>query len=57
MNTTEVVVEIRPEKNQARTGFEPMTSTIPVQRSNNWVNKPTRYWLLYWIRINLPSDE
>ena len=36
-NTTEQVVEIRPEKNffQARTGFKPMTSAIPVQRSTN----------------------
>ena len=32
MNTTELVVEIRPEKKiQARTGFEPMTSAISVQ--------------------------
>ena len=37
MNTTELVVEIRPEKNfQTRTGFEPMTSAIPVQRSTNY---------------------
>ena len=35
MNTTELVLEIRPEKIQARTGFEAMTSTIPVQRSIN----------------------
>ena len=34
MNTTELVVEIRTEKKiQARTGFEPMTSVILVQRS------------------------
>ena len=37
MNTTELVVEIRPEKNfQTRTGFELMTSAIPVQRSTNY---------------------
>ena len=31
MNTTEPVVEIRPEKKiQARTGFEPITSAILV---------------------------
>ena len=24
------------------TVFEPMTSAIPVQRSTNWANKPTR---------------
>ena len=35
MNTTELVVEIRPEKNSGRTGFEPMTSAIPVQCSTN----------------------
>ena len=35
MDTTELVVEMRPEKIQARTGFEPMTSAIPVQRSTN----------------------
>ena len=31
MNNNEVVVEIRPEKIQARTGFQPMTFAIPVQ--------------------------
>ena len=45
MNTTEQVVEIRPEKIQAPTGFEPMTSAIPVQHSTNWANKPTGSWL------------
>ena len=35
MNTTSAVVKIRPEKIQACTGFEPMTSAIPVQRSTN----------------------
>ena len=37
----------RPQKKvQACTGFEPMTSGIPVQRSTNWANKPTgsRSW-------------
>ena len=29
MNTTELLVEIRPEKIHVRTGFEPMTSAIP----------------------------
>ena len=33
------------KKIQACTGFEPMTSTIPVQRSTNWANKPTPSWL------------
>ena len=34
-NTTKAVVKIRPKKIQACTGFEPMTSTIPVQHSTN----------------------
>ena len=28
--------ETKPEKIQACTGFEPLTSAIPVQRSTNW---------------------
>ena len=36
MNTTQLVVKIRPEKKiWARTGFERMTSAIPVQSSTN----------------------
>ena len=35
-NTTKAVVKIRSKKKiQARTGFEPMTSTIPVQHPTN----------------------
>ena len=34
------------KKIQARTGFEPMTSAIPVQRSTNWAIKPTGSWSL-----------
>ena len=45
VNTTGLIVEIRPEKIQARTGFEPMTSAIPVQRSN----KPTVSWSKNWV--------
>ena len=37
MDTNELVVEIRPEKIQARMGFEPMTYAIPVQRSGHYV--------------------
>ena len=33
-------------ENKVRTGFEPMTSAIPVQRSTNWANKPTGSWSL-----------
>ena len=40
MNATELVVEMRPEKKfHADTGFELMTSAIPVQRYTNWANK------------------
>ena len=46
MNTTELVVEIRPEKIQACKKFEPMTSTILVQHSTNWTNKPAGSWLV-----------
>ena len=59
MNTTKQVVEIRPggkkKKIQARMGFEPMTSAIPVQCSTNWANKPTGRQFLCWIQINLPK--
>ena len=36
MNTTKAVEKIRPEKNiQACTGFEPVISAVPAQRSTN----------------------
>ena len=38
MNTNWAVVETRPEKNQASTGFEPTISGIPVQYSTNEAN-------------------
>ena len=39
------VVKIRLEKTiQACTGFEPMTSAIPLQCSTNRANKPTGNW-------------
>ena len=43
IDTTFVVVKRKPEKkkNQACTGFESVTSAIPVQRSANRANKPT----------------
>ena len=43
MNATQVVVKRTPEKKkiQACTGFEPMTSAIPLQCSTNGANKPT----------------
>ena len=43
MNTTELVVEISPQKKiQVRTGFEPMTSAISVQRSVVFICKILR---------------
>ena len=47
MNTTELVVKIRPEKQiQARTGFEPLIFAIPVQTATNEANEPTGSWLV-----------
>ena len=40
---TELVIELK--KIQACTGFELMTSAIPVQRSTNGANKPTVSWM------------
>ena len=42
------------KKIQDCTGFEPMTSAIPVQRSTNWANKPIS---LCWFQINPWTDE
>ena len=53
MCTTRAVVKIRPQKKiQVCTGFEPMTSAIPGQRSTNWANKPTGSGSLCWFQIN-----
>ena len=43
MNTTELIIEIRPKKNQARTGFELMTSTIPLR----FFNRSAHIWFSY----------
>ena len=40
MHTTWAVVKLKPEKIQAWTGFEPMTSAILVHSSTNWAIKP-----------------
>ena len=37
-------IEVMNKKIQACTGFEPMTSAMPVQRSTNWTNKSTGGW-------------
>ena len=52
-----VVVNRTWKKFQARTGFEPMTSAIPVQRSTNWANKPTGSWSMNWVQINIQVNE
>ena len=60
MNTSEVVVKIRPEKIQACMGFEPMTSVIVVQCTSQlgaghyvgskWTCEMMNKWL--WIYEN-----
>ena len=45
------------KKNQACTGFEPLTSAIPVQRSTNSANKPTGSRSLNWFLINPWKDD
>ena len=41
IDATFVVGKRKPEKIQACTRFEPLTSAIPLQRSTNWANMPT----------------
>ena len=36
---------------QARSGFEPMTFAIPLQRSTNWANMPNGSWSMFWVQI------
>ena len=45
------------KKIQACTGFEPLTSAIPVQRSTNEANLPTRSRSLNWFVINPWKDD
>ena len=45
------------KKIQACTGFEPLTSVILVQRSTNYVNKPTGSRSLNWFVVNLWKDD
>ena len=45
------VVKLKLEKIQAWTGFEPMTSAIPVQCSTNWaIIKPLPFYVFYFFR-------
>ena len=43
--------------NRTWNGFEPMTSSIPVQRSTNWANKPTGIWTMNWVQINIQVND
>ena len=45
------------KKSQACTGFEPLTSVIPVQGSTNEANKPTGSRSLNWFVINPWKDD
>ena len=45
------------KKVQACTGFKPLTSAKPVQRSNNLTNKPTGSRSLNWFVINPWQDD
>ena len=40
LDATFAVAKRKPERIQACTGFEPLISAIPVQRSTNWANTP-----------------
>ena len=44
IHTTWAAVKLKPEKIQAWTIFEPMTSTTLVKCSTNWAIKPTESW-------------
>ena len=41
------------KKIQVRTGFEPITSAISVQRSTNWANKRAASWSLCWTYMKI----
>ena len=45
------------QKIQARTGFERLTSAIPVQRSNNWANKIIGSRSLNWLVLHQLKDD
>ena len=45
------------KKNQACTGFEPLTSAIPVQRSTNSANKPTGSRSFNWFVYPWKDDD
>ena len=47
----------RLKKIQACTGFEPLTSAIPVPRATNWTNKPTGSRSLSWLVIKTWKDN
>ena len=57
IDATFAAAKRRPDKIQACTGFEPLTSAIPVQRSTNWAKKPTGSRLLNWFVLNAWKDD
>ena len=53
IDTTFLVVKRKPEKNQACTGFEPVTSAIPVRRSNQ-LSQQANWELVIWSVLYKP---
>ena len=48
MDATFAVAKRKPEKIQACTRFQPLTTAIPMQRSTNWANKQTGSRSMNW---------
>ena len=57
IDATFAVVKRKAEKIQACTGFEPLTSAIPVQYFIDWGNKPTGSRSLNWFVLNWRKDD
>ena len=57
IDATFAVVKRNAEKIQACTGFEPLTSAIPVQYFIDWGNKPTGSRSLNWFVLNRRKDD
>ena len=53
IDATFLVAKRKSEKIQACTGFEPLTSAIPMQLSTNGANKPIGSTSLNWFVVNL----
>ena len=57
IDATFAVVKRKAEKIQACTGFEPLTSAIPVQCFIDGGNKPTGSRSLNWFVLNPRKDD